>query len=274
MLDNILNSVRRGAERVQRRGEEVAQSARLRVEIYQLSRELDNLYARLGRAYQAGNDQSVLDSVSADVRQLEEDIAARERLIAELGEAENHADAVQAAAARTRPEAGEAQFAADVDVIPVNLSTATEPNLGDLPDAGRDAAHPVAVSKAPAMSKAPPPVVPLPSAAPLGKTSPSNAPRFVEQSAAATVVSPTSAASRIWRAKEEERMSEDPSSTAPVNPSGPSGEAVQDDLGKELPAREDYSGVGDEAERDKMRRRPISLEEGERAERDPDPLDK
>ena len=265
MLDNILNSVRRGAERVQRRGEEVAQSARLRVEIYQLSRELDALYARLGRAYQAGSDQSVLNSVSADVRQLEEDIAARECLIAELGEAEDQADAVQAAAARTRPEAGKAPFAADLDVTPVNLSKAAEPNLGDLPDASRDAAHPVAVSDAP-----PAPVVPPPSAAPLGKTSPSNAPRFVEQSAGVTtVMSPTSAASRIWRAKEEERMSEEK-----VNPAGPSGENVQDDLGKELPAREDYSGVGDEAERDKMRRRPISLEEGERAERNPDPLDK
>ncbi|WP_420596023.1 hypothetical protein [Deinococcus sp.] len=265
MLDNILNSVRRGAERVQRRGEEVAQSARLRVEIYQLSRELDALYARLGRAYQAGSDQAVLDSVSADVRQLEEDIAARERLIAELGEAEDQADAVQAAAARTRPEGSEVQFVAESDVVPVNLSKSTELNLGDLPDAGLDAAHPVAASKAPP----PAPTVAPPSAAPLGKTSPSNAPRFVEQSAVVTVASPTSAASRIWRAKEEERMSDDK-----VNPAGPSGENVQDDLGKELPARKDYSGVGDEAERDKMRRRPISLEEGERAERDPDPLDK
>ncbi len=59
-----------------------------------------------------------------------------------------------------------------------------------------------------------------------------------------------------------------------VDPTGPDNESVMMDLGKELPERRDYSGVGDEAERDKMRRRPIMLEEGEQASSMPDPLDK
>ncbi|GGR51760.1 hypothetical protein GCM10008959_11320 [Deinococcus seoulensis] len=85
MLDNILNTVKRGAERVQRRGEEVAHATRLRMEVFQLSRELDGLYARLGRAYHAGADVEVLGGVREDIRRVEEEIRARERLITELG---------------------------------------------------------------------------------------------------------------------------------------------------------------------------------------------
>lgn len=85
MLDNILNSVKRGAERVQRRGEEVAHATRLRVEVFQLTRELDSLYARLGRSYHAGAEVGVLQGVREDIRRVEDEIRARERLIEELG---------------------------------------------------------------------------------------------------------------------------------------------------------------------------------------------
>ncbi len=86
MLDNILNSLQRGAERVQRRGEEVAQVARLRLEIFQLGRELDGHFARLGRAYHAGAEKDTLGGVQDDIRRAEDEINARERLITELGE--------------------------------------------------------------------------------------------------------------------------------------------------------------------------------------------
>ncbi|WP_181391944.1 hypothetical protein [Deinococcus irradiatisoli] len=261
MLDNILNSVRRSAEKVQRRGEEVAQIARLRVEVYQLSRELDTLYARLGRAYHAGSDAEVLEELSQDVRRLNEEIASREQLIAELNavpeEELRGAEAVHAAAARTRAPQ-EAQEAVAAPLSEAALGGASEPNLGDLPDAGRDAAHPVPPSDAPA---------PAPT---------SNAPAFVEHpptaaaSAAPAAAAPT-AASRIWRAKEEERMTDNEK----VDPTGPDGEKVMGDLGKELPPRKrDYSGVGDEDERERMRRHPITLAEGEESSAMPDPLDK
>lgn len=84
MLDNLLNSVRRGAGRVQRRGEEVAQTTRLRLEVFQLTRELDALYARLGRSYHGGADPEVLEGVREDIRRVDEEISARERLIREL----------------------------------------------------------------------------------------------------------------------------------------------------------------------------------------------
>lgn len=84
MLDNLLNSVRRGAGRVQRRGEEVAQTARLRLEVFQLTRELDALYARLGRSYHGGADMGVLQGVREDIRRVDDEISARERLMQEL----------------------------------------------------------------------------------------------------------------------------------------------------------------------------------------------
>lgn len=79
-----MDRVRRGAERVQRRGEEVAQSTRLRLEVFQLNRELDTLYARLGRSYHAGAEAEVLEGTREEIRRVEEEIQARERLITEL----------------------------------------------------------------------------------------------------------------------------------------------------------------------------------------------
>ncbi|MVN88061.1 hypothetical protein GO986_15000 [Deinococcus sp. HMF7620] len=85
MLDNILNTVKRGAERVQRRGEEVAHTARLRMEVFQLGRELDALYGRLGRSYHSGADREVLGGIQDDIRRVEDEIRAREHLMTELG---------------------------------------------------------------------------------------------------------------------------------------------------------------------------------------------
>ncbi|WP_202630515.1 hypothetical protein [Deinococcus alpinitundrae] len=280
MLDTIFSSVKRGAEKVQRRGEEVAQSARLRLEVYQLSRELDSLYARLGRAYHAGADDTVLEGLREEVRRLDEETAARERLIAELGEAadeaETHREAVQTAAARTRP----AEVSA-LEGSPLVKLTKREPsddqsgrqqteaNLGDLPDLGPNGSVP-------------------PSDAPI-RSAAGNAPTFVDHQPSPPRLSVVSAASRIWRAKEEERMSDDTptegiplqvgsqtqQASQPVDPVGPDDEAVMDDANKELPPRRrEYSGVGDEAERDHMRRHPFTLEEGEKASNNPDPLDK
>ncbi|ULH14407.1 hypothetical protein MF271_10185 [Deinococcus sp. KNUC1210] len=84
MIDSFLHGLKRTGERVQRRGEEVAQSARLRVDIFQLNRELDTLYARLGRAYHGSASVSVLEDIRADIRRVEEEIASRERLMTEL----------------------------------------------------------------------------------------------------------------------------------------------------------------------------------------------
>jgi hypothetical protein len=265
MLDNILNAVRRSAGTVQKRGEEVAQGARLRLEIYQLSRELDGLYARLGRAYRAGSDQAVLDDLSAEVARLDEEIAAREALAAELGEGRvvepaDPAQAVHEAAARTRPA-----------VNPERVSSETaEPNLGNLPDLSASARRPVPGSDAPRAAR--PNLVKQAPA-------PSNAPTFVQRPDALASPSPTApapAASRIWRAKEKERMT-DPKPSSPVNPAGPLHEATLEDTNKNIPdpqRSDDFGGLGDEAGRDKLYRHPNTLKEGQAATEHPDPLEK
>ncbi|BDP43056.1 hypothetical protein DAETH_30250 [Deinococcus aetherius] len=112
MLDNILNSVRRGAGRVQRRGEEVAQIARLRLEVFQLTRELDLLYARLGRSYHAGADVGILQGIRDDIRRVDDEIGARERLMRELGG--DHA------------EGGEPHPEDSADLLPVARPSAPE----------------------------------------------------------------------------------------------------------------------------------------------------
>ena len=87
MLDNLVNSLRRGVERARTRGEEVTQAARLRLEIFQLNRELDGLYGRLGRAYHANADLDVLSGVRGEISHVDDEIAAREQAIADLGQA-------------------------------------------------------------------------------------------------------------------------------------------------------------------------------------------
>ncbi|WP_180970170.1 hypothetical protein [Deinococcus planocerae] len=114
MLDNLLNSVRRGAGRVQRRGEEVAQVARLRLEVFQLTRELDLLYARLGRSYHAGADVGILQGIRDDIRRVDDEIGARERLMRELG--------------GDHPESGEAAPEHPTDLLPA--ARQPDPELG------------------------------------------------------------------------------------------------------------------------------------------------
>lgn len=125
MLDNILNTVKRGAERVQRRGEEVASTTRLRVEIFSLSRELDALYGRLGRSYHAGADLDVLRGVQEEIRRVEEEIRARERLIKELGEHEDEPGGPSATAPAGTGPAGAAPAATGVTATGVTATAAS-----------------------------------------------------------------------------------------------------------------------------------------------------
>jgi hypothetical protein len=210
MLDNILNSVRRGAERVQRRGEEVAQVTKLRVEVFQLTREQDGLFARLGRSYHAGADVSVLESVQEDIRRIDDEISARERLIQELNTAA--AEPVEGGSV-VRQEAG-AQ-------TPPTYPAATEPTV---PDA-----------------------MPRPT-----------------QSVQTSAVQPSS----VQFSKETQPMTQSDDKTTLTNPN-----PTVEHSDEKLTPTDKAAGVGDEAARDKLYRRPNHLEEAENASKHPDPLD-
>lgn len=97
MLDNLVDTMRQGAARVQRRSEEVAQSARLRVEVFQLKRELESKFAELGRSYYQNAAGNVLSDLQDYIRSLEEEIASREHLIEEIGATPEEEKSVQSA---------------------------------------------------------------------------------------------------------------------------------------------------------------------------------
>lgn len=137
MLDNILNTVRQGVEKVQRRGEEMTQVARLKVEVYQLGRELEGHFARLGRSFHGGADDDLLQGIREDIRHAEDEIRARERLIAELGDdpgsaaphAEAHAGHPEQSTPREpgRPEEAGLTSSASVVSMPVDDGSPTDP---------------------------------------------------------------------------------------------------------------------------------------------------
>lgn len=84
MLDNVFSNLRRGVERVRVRGEEAYQTGRLRLEIFNLHREQDVLFGRLGRAYHGGSDPAVLAQIQLEIRRIDEEVRSREALIEEL----------------------------------------------------------------------------------------------------------------------------------------------------------------------------------------------
>lgn len=128
MIDNILNTVRQGVEKVQRRGEEMTQVARLKVEVYQLGRELEGHFARLGRAYHGGADQDLLESVREDIRRTEDEIRARERLISELGDDPGDEGRDGAQADRTPGAPAEAGRTSSASVVALPLDSAQTPS--------------------------------------------------------------------------------------------------------------------------------------------------
>ncbi len=185
MLESFIKQVQRGSEQVRRRGEELTQAARLRLEVYQLSREQDALYARLGRAYYAGVDQSVLHELHAEIRQLDEDITGRETLITELSGDQEQPVNPEKYVNPEQPVEDKNWTASMPQHTPAKANdirpNSTQPSAPSLPGAQ------------PAPSDAPAYTVNL---SPL--TQPTH-PRWSDNA-------DTPTASRIWRAKESERQ--------------------------------------------------------------------
>lgn len=195
MLESFMQQFRRGTEQLQRRSEEVAHSARLRLEIYQLTREQDALYARLGRAYHAGVDKQTLEELRGEIRQLEQAITGRETLMAELGE-ELPSDPVTDQAV-TDPTA----------VNPVAVKPdATAPIQEDLPRLAGQVTHPrwSEVAGTPIGGASSAATQTAPSQTVLSQTTLSQT--TSTQPPANTMPAGSGTASRIWRAKERERQ--------------------------------------------------------------------
>ena len=267
MIDGFLSTLRKTGERVQRRGEEVAQGARLRLDIFQLGRELDALYARLGRAYHSNAEVSTLEEIRAEIARVDEEIAARELLMTELG--------------AELGGAGASSAGINAAGAPVNLVKARMP-----------AASPFLVPTVPGVQTV---------QAEVGET------QFGQQAIqteAPRTTDPQTALS-VWREKEAARMSDenlkagpltsgpatdatgrpdgegaDPTTTAGGDPhrspyAGPGGQATNPNeagTGEKLQPTDNTASMGNETARDGMVRRDNHLTEGGMATLDPDPL--
>ena len=280
MIDGFLNTLRKTGERVQRRGEEVAQGARLRLDIFQLGREQGEMYARLGRAYHGNAAVSTLEEIRAEIARVDEEIAARELLLAELG--------------AELDGTGESAAGVQAAGTPVNLIKARTP-----------APSPFTVATGAHLSG-------TELSQPDIRTEQTTDAQIID----AQTTDPQTALS-VWREKEAARMSDenlkpgpvtsssvtsgpatdatgrpdgedaDPTRTAPLTTAGddphsspyaiPGGQAAATNpneagTGDKLQPTADTASMGNEAARDGMVRRDNHLKEGQMATLDPDPL--
>lgn len=85
LLDNLKKNLSKGYEFAKEKGELGARVARVRLDILNLNRERDVLFARLGRSYYFGrNDSSALEPIMRELERVHATIRDRESVLAQL----------------------------------------------------------------------------------------------------------------------------------------------------------------------------------------------
>lgn len=85
LLDNLKKNLSKGYEFAREKGELGARVARVRLDILNLNRERDVLFARLGRSYYFGrNDSSALEPIVRELERVHATIRDRESVLAQL----------------------------------------------------------------------------------------------------------------------------------------------------------------------------------------------
>ncbi len=85
LLDNLKKNLSKGYEFAKEKGELGARVARVRLDILNLNRERDVLFARLGRSYYFGrNDSSALEPIVRELERVHATIRDRESVLAQL----------------------------------------------------------------------------------------------------------------------------------------------------------------------------------------------
>ena len=85
LLDNLKKNLSKGYEFAKEKGELGARVARVRLDILNLNRERDMLFARLGRSYYFGrNDSSALEPIVRELERVHATIRDRESVLAQL----------------------------------------------------------------------------------------------------------------------------------------------------------------------------------------------
>ncbi len=85
LLDNLKKNLSKGYEFAKEKGELGARVTRVRLDILNLNRERDVLFARLGRSYYFGrNDSSALEPIVRELERVHATIRDRESVLAQL----------------------------------------------------------------------------------------------------------------------------------------------------------------------------------------------
>ena len=271
MIDSFLNTLRKTGERVQRRGEEMAQGARLRLDVFQLSRELDALYARLGRAYHGNAEVSTLEEIRAEIARVDEEIAARELLMTELG-----ADLDSSRAESVGAAAGQVNL-----VKPSTPAVSPFAVAAPVPSAARMEVSDTVIAHQETQTEE---VRPHEAQTALSVWREKEAARMSDENLKAGPLTSGPATDATGRPDGEDA---DPTRTASTHTAGadphsspyaiPGGQAAATNpneagTGDKLQPTDNTASMGNEAARDEMVRRDNHLKEGQMAALDPDPL--
>jgi hypothetical protein len=85
LLENLKKNLSKGYEYAKEKGELGARVTRVRLDILNLNRERDVLFARLGRSYYFGrNDSSALEPIVRELERVHATIRDRESVLAQL----------------------------------------------------------------------------------------------------------------------------------------------------------------------------------------------
>lgn len=97
-LDNLAKGLKSALDVAKTKGEEAAQYTKLRYDIFQLNRDLDTVFGKLGKQVFTANTLEGTGEFFAEVRRLQAELAQKEEELREVGQ--------------TNPEAAEAAEAA------------------------------------------------------------------------------------------------------------------------------------------------------------------
>jgi hypothetical protein len=132
LLDNLKKNLSKGYEYAREKGELGARVTRVRLDILNLNRERDVLFARLGRSYYFGrNDSSALEPIVRELERVHATIRDRESVLAQLLQP---APAALPAVLETDDKLEASDFAAKIDE-----STERKITLEILPEVRSDA---------------------------------------------------------------------------------------------------------------------------------------
>ena len=103
-LDNLAKGLRNALDVANTKGKEAAQYTKLRYDIFQLNRDLDATYNKLGKQVFTSNTLEGTGEFFAEVRRLQAEIAQKEEELREIGQA--NPEAAEEAEAAIQAEAG------------------------------------------------------------------------------------------------------------------------------------------------------------------------